>query len=99
MPVVCRRGALVSLLDRKLLRDISAMRGQMFTISLLVAAGIAVFVGSVSTYNSLRSACDDFYATARFPQIFVTLKRAPLSIVPKPERDRGRCRRRAAYRA
>jgi putative ABC transport system permease protein len=72
----------VSLLDRKLLRDVSAMRGQMFTISLLVAAGIAVFVGSVSTYNSLRSACDDFYASARFPQIFVTLKRAPLSIIP-----------------
>jgi putative ABC transport system permease protein len=72
----------VSLLDRKLLRDINAMRGQMFTISLLVAAGIAVFVGSVSTYNSLRSACDDFYAAARFPRIFVSLKRAPLSIVP-----------------
>lgn len=73
----------MSLLDRKLLRDISAMRGQVLTIALLVAAGVAVFVGSVSTYVSLRSGCERFYAAARFPQIFVTLKRAPLSIVPR----------------
>ncbi|WP_316197912.1 MULTISPECIES: ABC transporter permease [unclassified Bradyrhizobium] len=73
----------MSLLDRKLRRDISAMRGQVLTIALLVAAGVAVFVGSVSTYVSLRSACERFYASARFPEIFVTLKRAPLSIVPR----------------
>ncbi len=73
----------MSLLDRKLWRDISAMRGQVLTIALLVAAGVAVFVGSVSTYVSLRTACEQFYAAARFPQVFVTLKRAPLSIVPR----------------
>jgi len=73
----------VSLLDRKLVRDISAMRGQVLTIALLVGAGIAVFVGSVSTYVSLRSGCERFYAAARFPEIFVTLKRAPLSIVQR----------------
>ena len=73
----------MSLLDRKLLRDLNAMRGQVFTIALLVAAGVAVFVGSVSTYDSLRSGVDLFYAASRFPQIFVALKRAPLSIVPR----------------
>jgi putative ABC transport system permease protein len=73
----------VSLLDRKLLRDIGAMRGQMITIALVVAAGVAVFVASISTYESLRSERDRFYADARFPQIFVTLKRAPLSIVKR----------------
>ena len=73
----------MSLLDQKLLRDISAMRGQVLTIALLVAAGVAVFVGSVSTYMSLRSGCEKFYAAARFPEIFVTLKRAPLSIASR----------------
>ena len=73
----------MSLLDRKLLRDISAMRGQVITIALVVAAGVAVFVGSVSTYDSLRSGCEQFYAAARFPQIFVSLKRAPLSVVAR----------------
>ncbi|WP_271607255.1 ABC transporter permease [Bradyrhizobium sp. CCBAU 11434] len=71
----------MSLLDRKLLRDINAMRGQVLTIALLVAAGVAVFVGAVSTYESLDTAVERFYATTRFPHVFVTLKRAPLSIV------------------
>jgi putative ABC transport system permease protein len=43
----------VSLLDRKLIRGIVAMRGQVITIALVVAAGIAIFVSSVSTYDSL----------------------------------------------
>jgi putative ABC transport system permease protein len=71
----------VSLLDRKLLRDLSSMRGQVITISLVIAAGIAVLVASISTYNSLVSARDRFYLNARFPQVFVTLKRAPLSLL------------------
>ena len=71
------------LLDRKVLRDVRSMRGQVLTIALLVAAGVAVFVGSVSTYHSLNSAVERFYLAARFPQIFVTVKRAPLSILPR----------------
>jgi len=71
----------VSLLDRKLLRDIWAMRGQVTTIALVVAAGMSVLIASISTYNSLRAGRDRFYASARFPQVFVTLKRAPLSVV------------------
>ena len=71
----------MTLLDRKLTRDIWAMRGQVITIALVVAAGMSVFVASISTYNSLRAGRDQFYASARFPQVFVTLKRAPLSVV------------------
>ncbi len=75
----------MSLLDRKLLRDMHALRGQVITIALVVAAGIAVFVASISTYDSLLNSRERFYETARFPQIFVSLKRAPLSIVPQLE--------------
>ena len=71
----------MNLLDRKLLRDIWAMRGQVTTIALVVAAGMSVLIASISTYNSLRAGRDRFYASARFPQVFVTLKRAPLSVV------------------
>ncbi|MCW5746504.1 MAG: FtsX-like permease family protein [Alphaproteobacteria bacterium] len=73
----------MSLLDRKLRRDLTAMRGQVITIALVVAAGIAVFVASISTYDSLRAGRDRFYRDARFPEIFVTLKRAPLSVVAR----------------
>ncbi|MEZ5820708.1 MAG: FtsX-like permease family protein [Xanthobacteraceae bacterium] len=71
----------MSLLDRKLVRDIFAMRGQVMTIALVVAAGVAVFVASISTYDSLRAGRDRFYASGRFPEVFVTLKRAPLPVV------------------
>jgi len=73
----------VSLLDRKLIRDLAALRGQVITIALVVAAGVAVFIASISTYNSLLAGRDRFYEEARFAHIFVTLKRAPLSIVPR----------------
>ncbi len=73
----------MSLLDRKLWRDIATLRGQVISIALVVAAGVAVFVASISTYDSLLSGRDSFYADTRFPQIFVTVKRAPLSIVTR----------------
>lgn len=79
----------MSLLDRKLWRDIRIMRGQVITIALVVAAGVAVFVGAVSTFYSLQAGRDRFYADARFPQIFVTLKRAPLSLVAQLNRIPG----------
>lgn len=73
----------MSLLDRKLMRDMVALRGQVVSIALVVAAGISVFVASISTYDSLQAGRDRFYDSARFPQIFVSLKRAPLAIVPQ----------------
>lgn len=73
----------MSLLHRKLLRDLVAMRGQVFTIALLVAAGLAVFVSSLSTYDSLLAARSDYYQRGRFPQVFATVKRAPLTLAPR----------------
>lgn len=73
----------MSLLDRKLWRDLATLRGQIISVALVAAAGVAVFVASISTYDSLRSAQERFYERARFPQVFASLKRAPLSIVPR----------------
>lgn len=73
----------MSLLDRKLLRDIKSMRSQVITIASVVATGVAVFVAAISTYDSLRAAADRFYETNRFPHVFVSLKSAPMSIVPR----------------
>ena len=75
----------MSLLDRKLARELVSMRAQVLTIALVVAAGVAVFVAAISTYHSLKAAQSQFYESGRFPDIFVTVKRAPLSIVPRLE--------------
>ena len=70
------------MLDRKLLRDLVSLRGQVISIAFVLAAGISVFVASISTYDSLLEGRDQFYGETRFPHIFATLKRAPLAIVP-----------------
>ncbi len=76
---------MVSLLDRKLRRDISGLRGQVITIALLVAAGVAVFVGLIATYDSLSSARATYYREARFGDVFATVKRAPLAVISRLE--------------
>jgi putative ABC transport system permease protein len=68
---------LVKALDRKLLRDLVQHKGQVLTIALVVACGIAGFLAAMGTYLSLVAARDDYYAQARFADIFVALKRAP----------------------
>ncbi len=72
-----------SMLDRKALRDLWALRGQVITIALLLAAGIAVFVMSVSNYATLLRAQRDHYASERFADAFVTLKRAPFAMAER----------------
>ncbi|KAB2929648.1 MAG: FtsX-like permease family protein [Leptonema illini] len=67
-------------LDRKLFRDLIALRFQGLSIALVVAAGVAIFVASLSAYDSLLGARARFYTAARFAEGFVTLKRAPRSV-------------------
>ena len=66
-------------LDRKLLRDLRHSRGQAIAIALVVAAGVAMFVSSLSTLRSLRASQEAFYDRYRFADVFANLKRAPES--------------------
>jgi putative ABC transport system permease protein len=62
------------------MRDLTGMRGQIVTIGLVVACGIAVFVAAMGAYHSLLSAQADYYSASRFAEVFASLKRAPLSL-------------------
>jgi putative ABC transport system permease protein len=64
-------------LERKLLRDLLHLRGQAVAIALVVACGIASFVTTMSTYESLRNSQAVYYEQYRFAQLFAPLKRAP----------------------
>ena len=64
-------------LDRKLVRDLWGMKGQALAISLVIAAGVATFVMSLSTLDSLRQTLNAYYERYRFADVFVHLKRAP----------------------
>jgi putative ABC transport system permease protein len=67
-------------LNRKLVRDLLAMKGQAFAIGMVVAAGVAMFVMYLSTFDSLYRTRDAYYERQRFGDVFASLKRAPLRV-------------------
>jgi putative ABC transport system permease protein len=72
---------MVSAIDRKLLRDLSRMRGQVVTIALVVAAGITAYVSTFSVYRSLSASQQAYYDRARFADVFARLERAPNAVL------------------
>lgn len=70
----------LSALNRKLLRDLWHMRGQVLTVELIVASGIATYVTMRGTYESMERAQQEYYARYRFADVFAQLKRAPNSV-------------------
>lgn len=70
-------------LDRKLRRDLVHLRGQVVTIALVVACGIAAFVASLSTYDSLQLSQSETYAEGRFADAFATVERAPRALAAR----------------
>lgn len=80
---------MVSLLDRKLIRDLLRMKGQALAILLVVACGVASYVGSISTYQSLHFSQQDYYDRYRFADVFAQLERAPESLAAQLRRIPG----------
>lgn len=72
-------------LNRKLVRDLKGMWGQMVTIALVVASGVAGFVAMQATHDSLVESRDLYYREYRFGDAFVQLTRAPESLRPRLE--------------
>ncbi len=67
-------------LDRKLLRDIWGMKSQALAIAMVIVSGLATFVMSLSTLDSLRTTQSKYYRDYRFADVFASLKRAPESL-------------------
>jgi len=67
----------MSMLDRKLGRDLFRIWGQVIAIGFVIAAGVAVVVLSMGTLTSLRDTRDAYYDRYRFADVFAYAKRAP----------------------
>ena len=87
---------MVSVLDRKVLRDLWHLRGQMAAVALIVACGVATVVTLRTAYDSLRLSQALYYREYRFADVFAPLSRAPeavarrLAAVPGVERVQTR---------
>ncbi|MFI5357637.1 MAG: ABC transporter permease [Opitutales bacterium] len=70
----------MALLDRKLRRDLYALKSQALAVALVMACGLTMMIMTRSLILSLESTRDAYYRDYRFAQIFVQLKRAPNAV-------------------
>lgn len=70
-------------LTRKLLRDVRQRLGQALAIAVVLAAGVATFVMSLSMLDSLAATLEAYYARSRFAHVFASLERAPGAIADR----------------
>lgn len=64
-------------LDRKLLRDLWRLRGQVLAITFVMASGVAVLIMSLAAIEALEETAAAYYERYRFAHVFAQVKRAP----------------------
>ena len=67
----------MGMLDRKLLRDLRAVKSQAIAVALVMSCGLAMMIMTRSLMLSLGTTRDDYYRAHRFAEVFARLKRAP----------------------
>jgi putative ABC transport system permease protein len=67
-------------LNTKLWRDLHRLWAQVLTIAVVVAIGVAGFVGMFSVHASLKEARDNFYRDNHMADVFIRVQRAPLQL-------------------
>jgi putative ABC transport system permease protein len=72
---------MVSVLTRKLLRDLARSGGTLSAVAVIAAAGAACLVAFVSSLANLEHARDDYYASARMADFWVDLRKCPVEDV------------------
>ncbi len=70
-------------INRKLLRDFWHLRSQAFAITLVIASGIATYLLSLTTLDSLKLTQAVYYQDYAFADVFVSLKRAPNDVIAR----------------
>ncbi|QDU91333.1 FtsX-like permease family protein [Pirellulimonas nuda] len=74
---------MLTALDRKLLRDLGQMAGQVVMIALVIGAGVAALVNNQTMLRSLEATREAFYDRYRFADVFANVKRAPDSLADR----------------
>lgn len=76
-------------LDRKLLRELNRMKGQVLAVSLVMACGLTMMIMTRSLINTLEVTRTSYYQKNAFADVFARLKRAPLSMIQRIEKIPG----------
>jgi putative ABC transport system permease protein len=70
-------------LDRKLLRDLGRMKGQVLAVCLVMACGLAMMIMTRSLILTLETARSLYYQEHAMADVFTRLKRAPLAVAER----------------
>ena len=70
-------------LDRKVFRELWLIRGQALAIAIVIAAGLATVIMSYTTLASLQQTREHYYQEYGFANLFVSLKRAPNTLIKR----------------
>lgn len=70
-------------LNRKLFRELWHLKGQATAISIVIAGGIAMWIISFSTLDSLKLTREAFYREGHFAHVFAQAKRVPDSVATR----------------
>lgn len=71
---------MIEALNKKLVRDLWAIKGQILAIILVMACGITTFIMSFGVVDSLKLSRDVYYDRYQFADVFAQLKRAPEAV-------------------
>ncbi|MCM2402043.1 ABC transporter permease [Rhizobium sp. S153] len=70
----------MSMLNRKLYRDVIRLWAQVLAVALVMACGVTTIIIAVGSYRSLEETRRVFYDRYRFANLFVEANRAPLHL-------------------
>jgi len=79
----------VSVLNRKLIRDLLASKAQICAVMSIIAIGIACMVGMYQTYYNLTVSQISYYSQCRMADFWVDIKKAPDNIIKELENIKG----------
>ncbi len=68
---------MVSALNKKLIRELWRLRGQVVAIAMVIACGVATLVMALSTVEALQVTTQAYYDRYHFGDVFATVTRAP----------------------
>ena len=70
-------------LHRKLIRDLYGLKGQVFAIAVVIAAGVMTLMIAVNSLDSIRLSMERFYASHQFGDLYAQVTRAPDAVADR----------------
>jgi putative ABC transport system permease protein len=70
-------------LNKKLVRDLRRMRGQVIALSMVIASGVGVLVLAFSVLEALQTTADAYYERYNFGEVFARARRAPETLTAR----------------